>query len=204
MTILIRPATLADATHAIPCIYSSGPKSFDFVFQQSMPFLMQSFQNGRSQFGFQNHYVACIENSQQPLQHKVIASIACFDRHQAQAMEWGCILDMLDFYRWQFIRAAFRGLRFERLVPKPIKHSLYIAHLGIDEGFRSQGIGRQLIDWAIAKAKRQGYQSVSLDVAKSNPRAEQLYKAMGFVEIRYKKSTISGISDHATLVLNLR
>lgn len=205
MAILIRPATVSDHKFAIPCIYSSGPTSFDFVFQQSLDFLKQSFIKGRSQFGFQNHHVACIEvERHSQLQQQVIASIACFDRNQAEAMELACILDMIAFYRWHVIRAAIRGLRFERIVGKPIQHSLYIAHLGVDARFRNQGIGKQLIQWVIAKAHTQGYQSVSLDVAKSNSRAERLYKTLGFQEVRLKKSTITGISDHATLVFYLR
>lgn len=197
MTITIRAAQINDTTPAINYIFSSGPAAFDYVFQQSKSFLQESFSRGRSQFGFQNHHVAI-------LNEQVVASIACFDRNEAQSMEIGCILDMLKFYRWRFPFAAFRGLRFECIVPKPVKQSLYIAHLGVAEQCRGQGVGKQLIYWAINKAQVQGYQSVSLDVAKSNPLAEKLYLSLGFKQIAYRKSSIAGISDHATLLYRLR
>ena len=197
MSITIRTAHINDANPAINYIFSSGPAAFNFVFNQPLKFLNESFLRGRSQFGFQNHHVAI-------LNEQVVASIACFDRNEAQSMEIGCILDMLKFYRWRFPTAAIRGLRFERIVPKPIKHSLYIAHLGVDKHCRGQGIGKQLITWAIDKARKQGYQSVSLDVAKSNQQAEKLYLSLGFEEIASRESSITGISDHATLLYNLR
>ncbi|WNC67838.1 GNAT family N-acetyltransferase [Thalassotalea nanhaiensis] len=197
MSITIRAAHINDTTPAINYIFSSGPLAFNYVFTQPLKFLKESFLRGRSQFGFQNHHVA-IFNEQ------VVASIACFDRNEALSMEIGCILDMLKFYRWHFPAAAFRGLRFERIVPKPVRHSLYIAHLGVAEQYQGQGIGKQLISWAIEKARKQGYQSVTLDVAKSNIQAEKLYLSLGFEQIAYRKSSITGISDHATLIYNLR
>lgn len=197
MQIEIRQAKVDDCSHAIPLIFSSGPAAFNYIFPDPNAFLQYSFNKGLSQFGFANHHLALLDND-------VVGTIACFDRHQAHVMELSCIIDMVKHLRWKFIASAIKGLRFERIVRKPIKHSLYIAHLGICSTVQGQGIGTQLIRWAIARAKQQGYQSVSLDVAQSNPQARKLYESLGFVECRAQKSKLPGIAHHATLLLALR
>ena len=197
MNLIIRSAIKQDSEQIIPLIYSSGPAAFDYVFNTPIAFLQNSYDKGRSQFGYQNHYVATLDEH-------VIASIACFDREQSRVLEFGCILDMLKFYQWQFIANAIRGLRFEALIPKPKKLSLYIAHVGVAQTMQGQGVGRQLMHWAIKHATQQGYQSVSLDVAKNNCVAEHLYKSLGFIESKYNRSKINNICDHKTLTLTIR
>ncbi|TRX55850.1 GNAT family N-acetyltransferase [Thalassomonas sp. M1454] len=197
MQIDIRQASASDCNQATPLIFSSGPAAFNYIFPNPSRFLKYSFNKGQSQFGFNNHYLAILDG-------QVVATIACFDRHQAKIMELSCIMDMAKHLGWNFWGSAIKGLRFERIVPKPIKHSLCIAHLGVSKALQNRGIGTQLINWAIEKAKIQGYQSVSLDVAQSNPGARKLYESLGFIEHRKQKSTLPGIADHATLVLTLR
>lgn len=197
MNLIIRSAVKKDSEQIIPLIYSSGPAAFDYVFNTPIAFLKKSYNKGRSQFGYQNHHVATLDEH-------VIASIACFDREQARVLQLGCILDMLKFYKWQFIANAIRGLRFETLIPKPKKLSLYIAHVGVVQTMQRQGVGRQLIDWAIKHATQQGYQSVSLDVAQNNCVAEHLYKSLGFIETKYNRSKINNICDHKTLTFTIR
>ena len=193
----IRPANVNDIDVVVPCIYSSGPIAFDYVFSDGMDFLKQSFKKGQCQFGFQNHYVA-------ELNETVVASIACFDRNQLNAMELPCIKEIFQYYGWRSIPVLLRGLSIERLIPKPIQHSLYIAHVGVTPEQRGTGIGTQLIAWAKEKAQRQGYQSLTLDVAKTNDGAEKLYRSLGFEDLKLRHSKIANLCDHKTMILKLR
>jgi ribosomal-protein-alanine N-acetyltransferase len=47
--------------------------------------------------------------------------------------------------------------------------------------FRSRGLGRDLLRWAIAEARRRGAKTLMLKVYRDNPRARQLYESEGFV-----------------------
>ncbi|TLU66789.1 GNAT family N-acetyltransferase [Thalassotalea litorea] len=195
----VTPALVASQLSAlVELIYSSGPVAFDYVFTDGRKFLHYSVNKGRSQFGFQNHYVALIDGV-------IVGSVACFDRQQLIKMEVGCILDMLSVCRWNFPIAAKRGLAFECIVPKPEANALYLAHLGVVKNLRGQGIGQQLIEFVQQQAISENYQSVVLDVAHSNPKAEQLYLRQGFEKIASRESNIAPVVGHnrlRKLVLN--
>ena len=53
--------------------------------------------------------------------------------------------------------------------------------IGVLSGFRSQGIGKQLIEIALNAAKEKGLLRVELTVRENNTRAISLYKKMGFI-----------------------
>ena len=46
---------------------------------------------------------------------------------------------------------------------------------------RSQGLGRQMIQWAIERARARGSHMVQLTTDKSRPEAKRFYDALGFV-----------------------
>ncbi|HVB10014.1 MAG TPA: GNAT family N-acetyltransferase [Bacillota bacterium] len=56
----------------------------------------------------------------------------------------------------------------------------YIADVQVDPGSRRQGIGRRLVEGAIALARREGMALVTLDVAEGNRKARRLYASLGF------------------------
>jgi ribosomal protein S18 acetylase RimI-like enzyme len=56
-------------------------------------------------------------------------------------------------------------------------HDLYVA-----PAFRSQGVGRNLIEYCVAFARERGCAFVTLEVAIDNPAAIELYRRLGFVD----------------------
>lgn len=52
--------------------------------------------------------------------------------------------------------------------------------MAVGERFRGQGIGRQLIEAAIAKACERGVKRIELTVHSANTNAQALYKSVGF------------------------
>ena len=50
----------------------------------------------------------------------------------------------------------------------------------VAEAYRSQGVGRQLFEWAIARAKARGCRVVQLTTDKARPEALHFYEKMGF------------------------
>ncbi len=57
---------------------------------------------------------------------------------------------------------------------------IVIDELLVAEGYRSQGIGRQAIEFVEAFARSQGLHSLTLDVDIANTRGQQFYQARGF------------------------
>lgn len=59
-------------------------------------------------------------------------------------------------------------------------HVQQIQGLAVDPQMQGRGVGRAIIDGAVAEARRRGARKVSLRVLATNPRAQQLYGACGF------------------------
>ena len=51
----------------------------------------------------------------------------------------------------------------------------------VDERFRSQGIGKQLFEWAIERARARGCHILQLTTNKARPDAQRFYEQLGFV-----------------------
>ena len=59
-------------------------------------------------------------------------------------------------------------------------HVLQIQGLAVDPAFRRRGIGRALVEAAVAEARRRGARKISLRVLATNPDAQRLYRSCGF------------------------
>ena len=51
----------------------------------------------------------------------------------------------------------------------------------VDSGERSQGLGKTLFEWAIARARERGCHMVQLTTDKARPDAKRFYEGLGFV-----------------------
>src|SRR5207244_914190 len=80
-------------------------------------------------------------------------------------------------------------------------NSFYIDELDVDPLRRGQGIGGQLLSWAVDEARRCGIVNMSLHTTTANP-ARRLYERHGFVvtqtavDRRYEAYT--GIAGHSS------
>lgn len=65
----------------------------------------------------------------------------------------------------------------------PIKHTYYLAELGVIEPYRGRGLGQQLIRERIRRMDRDSYSHVVLRVAMNNNPSKELYESLGFEEM---------------------
>lgn len=78
-----------------------------------------------------------------------------------------------------------RGRILDRLHPDVPRDTLYVSALAVHPHHRRRGIGRALMERAIAGARGLGL-GVSLDVDLEHPAAHELYDSLGFKETRVR------------------
>ena len=61
--------------------------------------------------------------------------------------------------------------------------TIYLSYLVVNEEYRNQGIGTEMISFACQRSKTKGYSNIVLNVDNDNTGAERLYKKLGFVAI---------------------
>jgi ribosomal protein S18 acetylase RimI-like enzyme len=189
LEITIRPSMPADADGAVPHVYSSGPYSFDYVFgtqrTTALEFLKFAFTKQNGEFSYCQHVSVIAGDS-------IIGSGAVLSPQQGWTHSLHAVGQILAHYGpIAGAQIIARGLAIERVI-RPAAGDLWIiAHLGIDPRFQGAGVGGRLITHLIDSIRQRGGRRVGLDVAVINPRAEALYKRLGFTVTGTPKSTLS-------------
>ncbi len=62
-----------------------------------------------------------------------------------------------------------------------------LGNLAVARSWRRQGLGRRLLDWALAKARERGAERIFLEVRDSNSEAQRLYERRGFVQVGVRR-----------------
>ena len=62
-------------------------------------------------------------------------------------------------------------------------NTIYLSYLVVKGGYRNQGIGTEMIQYACQISKNKGYSHIMLNVDNDNPNAERLYEKLGFVAV---------------------
>ncbi|WP_414829052.1 GNAT family N-acetyltransferase [Alteromonas sp. H39] len=181
MNLNIRPATAADMASAVPLLLDSGEQLLIDIFgngerDSAYQYLCYAWSNGYGQYGFQNHWVACIDD-------KVVGLMTCwhdklpadFDRDTLSSITEHFGLD-------KSIDVVMRSQRFSAALHPPLVTELGIGHLSVASDARRQGVGRALLGVAEEKARELKKFAMVLDVEVSNETARQFYQALGFGE----------------------
>jgi len=66
--------------------------------------------------------------------------------------------------------------------------SFHLANVAVRRDWRGKGVGRALVEDAVAEARAAGALRVTLEVRKSNLPARALYRKLGFVAVGLKKN----------------
>ncbi len=178
MDISFRPAHPGDVDDAIPLIYSSGPAAFEYIFGHprrgaAREFLVRAFASGGGELGFRSHTIAEVNGM-------IVGVGAAFSGSDNPGFFLAAAHQIWTFFSVDSLAVIRKGLQVEAVVPVPHGNMHYITHLGIAPEFRGQGIGSALIQHLLEHGQASGRSLAVLDVAVSNPRAQALYKRMGF------------------------
>lgn len=68
------------------------------------------------------------------------------------------------------------------LTPAKDPNEIHIVYIATAQSYQRSGVGKQMIDFALSLAKKQGKDSITLDVRESNQEAHQFFKRQGFFD----------------------
>ncbi len=98
------------------------------------------------------------------------------------------------YFQWELLKKEFGffGALWRSIVQKfsvdNLKdNELYIGSIAVAEDYRGKGFGTQLLNTVNDFAKKNGFETIILDVVDTNPRAYELYKRFGFKVIKKRK-----------------
>lgn len=192
-SITIRKALKEDIHKIVPLIHSSGPRAWDFVFQEgkitAFDFLQSAYGKRGNTISFSNHFVAVKDG-------EVVGSILKYTQPSFLALTLGTAFQILSLYKWKAPKVMARGLKTETIIQPPKSNCLYLGHIAVSESHRNQGIAKQLIEFMIQNNPK--FKTVSLDVSMENPSAIGLYQKLGFTikETRHPKGWEVKIPSH--------
>lgn len=78
----------------------------------------------------------------------------------------------------------------------------HVTNIAIDEAYRGNGYGRALTEALMQYAANLGIAYVTLEVRRSNERAQNLYKSLGFVSVGVRKRYYEDNQEDAFLMVN--
>lgn len=180
----IRASQPADINDVAELMYSAGPELYDFIYstphKKPLDYIRFEFKSGRGFCGHQNVTVAEVDG-------RAVATGCFYDGRMYASLLKGTLANMFKFYGP--IRAwtpLIRANHTKSVMHPPRPDELYLSNFGVAPSLRGSGIGTALMKSKIETAKAAGYRKFSLDVADTNPRAEQLYRRLGLDCVKQK------------------
>lgn len=200
-TITFATCSESDQALAIPLILSSGPESFRYVFSvdyadQAVDFLHHAYAQGSGQFGYANHLGLYVDGQ--------LTGIGAYWTRKdiANFTSRNITLIIAYFGLIKGIRVLIRGMHVEKVMPPPNKNAGFIANLGVASSVRGQGLGKQLIEQFLQRARLEQQATIELDVLEGNP-ARNLYERLGFRELAtyayFRRNDYGELRTHSRL-----
>ncbi len=69
---------------------------------------------------------------------------------------------------------------------------IYVSRMIVKKKYRNRGIGSEILEFLIARAKEMGYSEMTIGVDKDNVNALHLYKKYGFTEVLFDGADENG------------
>ena len=183
MDLAFRTAFAADTCGDL--LYSSAPELYDYMFARgkitAQDYIAHEF---RSRHGFIAHTIHTVAIAD----GEIVGVGAFYARDQYPALQRGSAYEILRFYGFLGVASVLRHASHAgSIIRRPRPGSIYIANLGVRADKRGRGVGSALIEYETARARAAGFEKMTLDVADNNPRAEALYRRLGFTFVKEKQ-----------------
>lgn len=174
----LRAARADDAAEACPLIYSAGPELLDYAFtrkgRSALDFLTYGFSRGRGLLGYQLCTVAEVEGW-------VVGTVSVYSAEEYFAFHRQFVWEVVRYYGPLQARTILRRMRhLGTVLPAIPRDAAYVSSVAVEPRWRKRGVGAALVEWAVDRATRAGFQVIDLDVSTRRPEAQRLYERLGF------------------------
>jgi ribosomal protein S18 acetylase RimI-like enzyme len=201
MDVEVRPAEPDDVDAAVPLIYGSGPHEYDFAFasrrHRATDWIGTAFLAGSTTEGYRAFQVALVDGRVVGVGSFVDG--AAFNLGNSLRLIW---LAMSFYGLLECWGAMRRTIQLTRQMPPPANDALFIQKLAVSPEMRGQGVGTALINEEIRLARDRGIRRCVLDVAVTNPKAQELYERLGF-RVTSERSLNDRVPDQRRMELVL-
>lgn len=179
MTVVVRKAEAKDVDFAVPLLLDAGEHLLTKIFgngerDRAYDFLHAAWQRGPGQFGFDNHWLACIDE-------QIVGVVSCWHDELPAQFDRETLTSITEFYGLdEAIDVVKRSQAYTIALNPPLVLELAIGHLAVAAGAQRNGVATALVRFMERKAREMGKLSVVLDAYTGNKRALAFYEAMGF------------------------
>ncbi len=183
MTIEVRLAQPNDKGSIAELMHSSGVDLYRFLYgERALDYLRYEFASGNGFAGYNNVTVAVDEAGN-------VVGTGCFYGAENYAnLAKGSVANMQAFFGEEDVVPVLARARHTGSVMKPPRGGeVYLSNFGVSPALRGQGIGTQIVSFALDRARRESYSIFGLDVSVANPRGQALYARLGLEVVEEKE-----------------
>jgi ribosomal protein S18 acetylase RimI-like enzyme len=182
----IRQAKQGDAKTLGPLIFSSAPIAIAATFDiddklSALNFLQISLSCAAGQYGYDNHWVAEIDNI-------VVGCLSVWHSDLPDTFHQATLKKLTEFYGIANVLSVVQASQaLQDCIPKPKKHEWCIGHFAVLAQYQRQGVATALVNFAHEQALNSGKSALCLDVESNNSQAIDFYIGQGFVQKHQSK-----------------
>lgn len=180
-SIIIRKATPLDVVDCVNLMYSTGSYYFDFLFNINTDKFAEVFGALAHGFTAENGIFSYKYTTVAEQDGKILGMERSFSNFEFKWENIAICKYMIGYYGlWKALKILPRSLVVDRIIPRLPRKSWLIYQLAVVPEARGLGIGTILLNHRIANINKIKNARIFIDVAETNPRAEKLYKSLGF------------------------
>lgn len=178
----IRQACQRDAAILGKLIFCSASNTLAATFTinetlSAQNFLRMCLLYPAGQYGYQNHWVAEIDN-------QVVGCLSVWKSDLPDSFHEATLAGVSAFYGIEHALCVLLASHtLQDCIPKPQQHELCIGHFAVLQQYQRLGVGNALLRLAHEKALVCGKSALSLDVESANSRAIEFYLGQGFIKV---------------------
>ena len=177
----IRQASQGDAKTLGSLIFSSAPNALAVTFNideelSALNFLQRSLLSADGQYGYENHWVAEIDN-------QVVGCLSLWHSDLPDSFHQATLIGLTDFYGIEQTLSLVQASQIlQDCIPKPKRHEFCVGHFAVLKQYQRLGVGNVLLTFAHEQALILGKSALSLDVDSANLDAIEFYQGQGFIQ----------------------
>jgi ribosomal protein S18 acetylase RimI-like enzyme len=208
---LIRTARPEDVDFVCSMLIESEPEVYDYIYRDDGPgpeaFVRYEFLSGRGFCGWRNVTVAELAGKIVGVGCLYAGSAGCELNTYGRLLQ-GSLRNMVMVFRLNVLRYMSRAKHLSSIMRTPSGSEAYLSAFLVDARMRRQGIGKSMLSYWVARARRHGCDTLWLDISEANTSAEELYLSLGFQVVENKSFTGQResfvLQDTKEMVLSLK